>query len=175
MGSMPRNWMVSVQSSSLEKGSEGGFESRCPHPIPPGPPFSKGGGERLRRMVLLHGFTLIEVLVALLVLSVGLLGLAGLQVRALQYTQASYQRTLVNIQALDMVERMWTNLADPLVELAAWQQLNRGSLPEWQGMATAVAGQAGAYEITISWNERRLGNAGAVSFSYPLMLPQGVP
>ncbi|MBE2294488.1 MAG: heavy metal translocating P-type ATPase [Phycisphaerales bacterium] len=38
---------VTVQSPPLAKGGEGGFESRRSYEIPPGPPFSKGGGERL--------------------------------------------------------------------------------------------------------------------------------
>ena len=63
------------------------------------------------------GFSLIEALVSLLILSVGLLGVAGLQIYAIHYTQISYQHTLVNIQAVDMVERMWTHLAEPLSEL----------------------------------------------------------
>lgn len=121
------------------------------------------------------GFALIEVLVALLVLSIGLLGLARLQVGALQYTYSSYQRTLVNIQALDMAERMWTHLANPLSELAAWQNLNQDSLPEWQGTVIAVVDQVDSYVITVSWSERRLGNAGAVSFAYPLTLPKVDP
>lgn len=128
----------------------------------------------IRRTPVCNGFTLIEVLVALLILSVGLLGLAGLQVRSLQYTHSSYQRTWVNIQALDMAERMWTHLADPLSEQEAWQRLNQASLPEWQGAVTTVTqpNEPDSYVITISWSESRLGNDDKVSFSYQLMLPK---
>lgn len=117
------------------------------------------------------GFTLTEVLVALLVLSIGLLGLAGLQLRALQHTHSSYQRTLVNIQALDMAERMWTHLAAPLSELEEWRDLNRSSLPDWQGVVTTVPDQPGGYLLTISWNDRRFAGAETYSFSYRLQLP----
>lgn len=117
------------------------------------------------------GFALIEILVALLVLSVGLLGLAGLQIRALQYAHSSYQRTLVNIQALDMAERMWTHLSDPLAELTEWRALNRQSLPNWNGVVNTVPGQSGRYSLTISWSDRRLTDSETYSFSYQLQLP----
>ena len=38
---------LDIQSPPLAQGGEGGFESGRPHEIPPGPPFSKEGGERL--------------------------------------------------------------------------------------------------------------------------------
>lgn len=117
------------------------------------------------------GFTLTEVLVALLVLSIGLLGLAGLQLHALQYAHSSYQRALVNLQALDLAERMWTHLADPLAEVEEWRDLNRLSLPNWKGVVTAVPDQPGAYGLTISWNDHRFSGAGTYSFSYQLRLP----
>lgn len=126
----------------------------------------------LRREGAARGFTLIEVLVALLVLSVGLLGLAGLQLHALQYAHSSYQRTLVNIQALDMAERMWTHLAEPLAELEEWQKLNETSLPEWKGEVTTALDQPGDYSIEISWRDPRMDESQVFSFSYRLRLPQ---
>ena len=125
----------------------------------------------LGREGAVRGFTLIEVLVALLVLSVGLLGLAGLQLHALQYAHSSYQRTLVNVQALDMAERMWTHLAEPLAELEAWRKLNETSLPEWKGEVKTVADQPGDYQIEISWRDPRMDESQAFSFSYRLRLP----
>ncbi|MBK8183103.1 MAG: type IV pilus modification protein PilV [Candidatus Competibacteraceae bacterium] len=127
---------------------------------------------RLRRKGRAKGFTLLEVMVALLILSVGLLGLAGLQLHALQYTHSSYQRTVVNIQALDMAERMWTHLAEPLAEVEAWQNLNKSSLPAWKGTVSAVAEQAGDYLITISWMDQRFVESQSFSFSYRLRLPK---
>ncbi len=57
-----------------------------------------------------HGFTLIEALVALLVLTVGLLALAMMQVKAMKSSHAAYQRSIATIAAQDMVERLWVEL-----------------------------------------------------------------
>jgi type IV pilus assembly protein PilV len=60
-----------------------------------------------------QGFTLLEVLIALVVLSIGLLGLAFLQINALQSSLFSYQTTVANMIAKDAKERLWIELALP--------------------------------------------------------------
>lgn len=55
------------------------------------------------------GFTLIEVLVAIVVLAIGLLGLAKLQTSGRQYAMESYQRAQAVILLQDMVNRLNTN------------------------------------------------------------------
>jgi type IV pilus assembly protein PilV len=55
------------------------------------------------------GFSLVEVLVALLVLSIGLLGLAALQTTSLKYNTDSYFRTQATYFVYDIVDRMRTN------------------------------------------------------------------
>ena len=57
------------------------------------------------------GFTVIEVLVSLLVLSVGLMGLASLQVVGLQNTQGGAQRAQAAFLAYDITDRMRSNIA----------------------------------------------------------------
>ncbi len=57
------------------------------------------------------GFTIIEVLISLIVLSVGLLGLASLQVVGLQNTQGGAQRAQAAFLAYDITDRMRTNPA----------------------------------------------------------------
>lgn len=59
------------------------------------------------------GFTLIEVLVALIILAVGLLGLAALQVRANQAEMESYQRSQAMLLASDMANRIRANNSVP--------------------------------------------------------------
>ena len=56
-----------------------------------------------------RGVTLIEVLMAMLVFSAGLLGAAGLMVVAARSNQAAYLRTQVTFLAQSMAERMQAN------------------------------------------------------------------
>jgi len=58
-----------------------------------------------------HGFTLLEILVAIVVLSIGLLGLAGLQAVSLNNNQIAYYRSIASQQAYDMADRMRANQA----------------------------------------------------------------
>jgi type IV pilus assembly protein PilV len=55
------------------------------------------------------GFTLIEVLIAMVVLSVGLLGLAALQSKGMRFSHDSYLIAIATQQAEDMAERMRAN------------------------------------------------------------------
>lgn len=55
------------------------------------------------------GFTLVEMLVAVVVLSIGLLGLAGLQAQSLQFNKSAAQRSQATILAYDIIDRMRAN------------------------------------------------------------------
>lgn len=71
-----------------------------------------------------RGFSLIEVLVAVLVLAIGLLGLAGLQTRGLKASQSSYERSVATVYAYSILDAMRANALrsdDPAVQLAAAQ------------------------------------------------------
>ncbi|HEC84846.1 MAG: type IV pilus modification protein PilV [Candidatus Parabeggiatoa sp. nov. 2] len=56
------------------------------------------------------GFSILEMLVALLVLSIGLLGVATLQIRGQQFNQVGYLRTQATFLAYDIMDRMRINL-----------------------------------------------------------------
>lgn len=58
------------------------------------------------------GFTLIEILITVLILGIGLLGLAGLQTKGLQYDQVAFMRSQAAILADDIVDRMRANLLE---------------------------------------------------------------
>jgi type IV pilus assembly protein PilV len=57
------------------------------------------------------GFSMVEVLVSLLILSIGLLGMVALQARAIQENQGAYLRSQASIETYDILERMRANKA----------------------------------------------------------------
>ncbi len=57
------------------------------------------------------GTTLMEVLVSLLILSFGMLGMAGVQGVSLRGNQAAYYRTMATTLSVDVVERMRANIS----------------------------------------------------------------
>lgn len=66
---------------------------------------------RARIPPLQRGFSLTEILVALLVLSVGLLGIAALHLLGIQSVHSAQQRTLASVMAQEAAERLWISLA----------------------------------------------------------------
>lgn len=63
------------------------------------------------RLTVIKGFTLIEILVALVVLSIGLLGLAGLQTISLRNNHSAYLRGQATLLAYDISDRMRANMS----------------------------------------------------------------
>jgi type IV pilus assembly protein PilV len=55
------------------------------------------------------GFTLIEVLIAVIILALGLLGLAGIQAKSLGNNQSAYNRSQATQLAYDIADRMRAN------------------------------------------------------------------
>jgi len=66
---------------------------------------------RIPRRRRQRGVGMIEVLVAVLVLSVGMLGVAGMQLSALRSNQSAYERSVATILASSIAERMAANRA----------------------------------------------------------------
>lgn len=101
-----------------------------------------------------RGVSMIEVLVTLLVLSVGLLGIAALQVRTLQFNQDAYYRSQANVLLYDMAERSRSHPeldAGFATEKALWQQQVADTLPDGQGSAEC---DADLCNLTVSWQGR---------------------
>lgn len=60
-----------------------------------------------------RGFTLIEVMVAVVILAVGLLGMASLMARSQKSNESAYARSQATLMAYDYVERMRSNVVSP--------------------------------------------------------------
>lgn len=106
-------------------------------------------------------FALLEVLVALFVLSLGLLGITGMQLSALKHVQAAHQHSLATIQLESLLERLLVN-QDPRMQLneqADWNTQNQRLLPQGQGefqcagnhcLATIHWGHQQEYSLSLS-------------------------
>lgn len=73
------------------------------------------------------GFSLLEVIITMAVLAIGLLGLAGLQARALNAEADSFSRAQAILLANDMADRMNANLAEVKTSTSAATGYNQQS------------------------------------------------
>jgi type IV pilus assembly protein PilV len=78
------------------------------------------------------GFTMLEVLITLVVISIGLLGLAGLQIFALKNTQDAGFRVTATLLANDMIDRMKANY-----EGVIFDHYNRSSAADYTTQVAA--------------------------------------
>jgi len=92
-----------------------------------------------------EGFTLLEVLVTLLILSIGLLGLAGLQITGLRSGQNSCYRLQATLLAQDLSERMRANKAG--VSLGAYDAAPDGASAADCTSAVCSPEQMAAYDL----------------------------
>jgi type IV pilus assembly protein PilV len=135
-----------------------------------------------------QGFTLLEILIAMVVLSIGLLGLAGLQASSLKNNTSAYQRSQANILANEMLDRIRANrtglvegkyddlmsgsTSDPgcistgctVAEMTQydayiWKTQLADTLPSGQGTVVG-SGEDSVFTITVMWDDERSGVTG---------------
>ena len=132
------------------------------------------------------GFTLIEVLIAMVVLAVGLLSLAGLQATSLRNNQSAYNRSQATQLAYDLADRMRANAnitglatyttISPIAATAkgncliltgcSQTDMAENDLYEWNSAVTTslpggvatVTVLTDVYTVTINWDDNRDGN-----------------
>ncbi len=116
-----------------------------------------------------RGTTLVEVLVALVVLSVGLLGIAALQMTSLRNNRGAHLRSQAQVLAYDIADRMRANrnvaLANAYVvalgvtpaggtlnalDLQEWKATLAQALPSGDGEITRVGNM---FRIRIRWTD----------------------
>lgn len=122
-----------------------------------------------------RGFSLLEVLVAVLVLSLGLLGLAGLQAQALQHGHTAGVRAQATQLSYEIFDSMRANRAaaaggaydialdaDPpagggvvATDLQRWKAALADRLPGGDGsISVTTAGAQLIGTVTVQWRER---------------------
>lgn len=135
---------------------------------------------QLRSPAAQRGFTLVEILVTVVLVSVGLLGVAALQLTTLRGNQDAYVRSQASVLAGDILDRMRVNPFDfrsgaysvdfngkgdastrAGKDLRDWQDEIDRTLPGTdQESAGRVVRNGNVVTITIRWRERGEG-AGA--------------
>ena len=125
------------------------------------------------------GFSLIEVLVTMVIISFGLLGIAGVIVNALKNNNSSYARTQASVLANDIIDRMRSNrttaetapyaynlalTAAPtgsgvvLNDLTQWRAALAAAMPSGTGSITMA--DATKVRIVIQWDDSRASGDG---------------
>lgn len=129
------------------------------------------------------GFSLLEVLISVVVLSIGLLGIAALQMNAIRYNHAAQLRSIAISQIGNIVDRMEANSAGVAAgyydnvsgsgsaitcttcsssqiaqkDIYQWNTANKQLLPLGQGTITKNGNQL---TITLRWDNDRTGATG---------------
>jgi type IV pilus assembly protein PilV len=123
----------------------------------------------------MSGFTLLEVLVAIVILAIGLLGVAGLQATSIRNNQSAYLRSQATLLAYDVIDRMRANttLARAGSYSVAFGSSGSGSgmagidITEWKttlaqllpsGDGSVTVDLAGNASIVVRWVDDRNGN-----------------
>jgi type IV pilus assembly protein PilV len=97
-----------------------------------------------------EGFSLVEVLVSVLILGIGLLGLAALQVRGLRTSQMSMQRSVATQLAYDIADRMRANSKG--VEAGYYNNKTAGTNADACESASCTAEDMAKYDLK-RWND----------------------
>ena len=100
-----------------------------------------------------RGFTLIEVLVSLLIFSLGVLGMVGMQARAVQFGTQSEDRMRASLMADELVATMWANQSTTLSSTAqaAWENRVEPASGLLNGQGSVATDANGVVTITITW------------------------
>lgn len=100
------------------------------------------------------GFSLLEVMVALMILSIGLLGVAGVQLLSLQQTGNAQLRSQATMYAQDIVSRIRVN-DDQALSTTEMDRIRR-NMRETMGPDANISVTTSSNDmvIVVSWTER---------------------
>lgn len=137
-------------------------------------------GRRLHARSM-RGASLLEVLVAIVVLAIGMLGVAGMQTNALKFNHTASVRTQATYLAYEIADAMRANFQEavdgrydlalnanppnnatiPAADLTRWRAALTERLPSGTGSIARNAINNTLVTITIQWAEGRLGDGDA--------------
>ncbi|MGB8518055.1 MAG: type IV pilus modification protein PilV [Gallionella sp.] len=137
---------------------------------------------RTNNIVRESGFSMIEILITLVIISLALLGSAGLQAYALKTNQGGQFRNQAAFLVSDIIERMEANKTYAVglnvydtaltqtvdctannctpaqlagYDVAQWQTAVASAVPQGVGTVTGVAGNPASYTVKVSWVDRQ--------------------
>lgn len=132
---------------------------------------------------------MLELLIAVIIVSVGLLGIASMQVIGLRNNHSAYMRSQATILAYDMVDRMRANSAAALAaqydiaiadaapacaaavaacDLNSWLTRLNSTLPNGEG-SVSVSG-VGAVTVIVQWTDDRDNPSDTLQFQFDTRL-----
>ncbi|MGE5470739.1 MAG: type IV pilus modification protein PilV [Bacteroidota bacterium] len=131
-----------------------------------------------------RGFSLLEVMVTLVIVSLGLLGVAGLIANSLKYNQSAYARTQATWFANEIIDQMRANRTTatgaahpydiakgaaaptgtsiPETDVRNWLAEIQASLPSGKASIESNKPSAGMVTVTIDWDDSSRLATGAV-------------
>lgn len=141
--------------------------------------------DRFARFSLQHGVSLIEVLISVLIMAIGLLGAAGMQLNALKYTDSSRLTSQASFIVYDIIDRMRANADTAVIDSyeldavsadllkddpdtvldADLSDFSRAvlALPSGTGAIDVDDADSSKVTVTVTWSEARAaGNADEV-------------
>jgi type IV pilus assembly protein PilV len=140
-----------------------------------------------------RGFTLLEALIALLVLSIGLLGLAGLQLSSARLGHEAHMRSITTLAASEIIERIRMrtykvkvkdrpliisqyvglnpgdcdpSLSSVVNDFNCWHENIENELPEGEGRIIDDDDSDGIFEVQISWYDRENEQPNTISWTF---------
>lgn len=109
-----------------------------------------------------EGFLLLEVLIAVLIFSIGVIGMVMLQAVSSANSTNSEDRTTAAVLAGDLISELWSaNSANAPPDYAAWRARVTASLRDGQG-TLATVGNSGT--ITIQWSPQARAEAQSAQY-----------
>lgn len=98
----------------------------------------------------IEGISLIEVLVALCILSIGALSIAAMQLFCLRNTHDAYLQSIAVVQMVSMIERLHVNHSRNAHEreLKMWNDINKQRLPNGEGELRCIENHC---TVTLYW------------------------